>query len=267
LAAACVRKERRLKKTQELLRSAHTDVHRLEEEVRLKTSLREGKEEKLRGYLSLLDTLINTIPNPIYFKDADGVFQGCNNVFAKSIIGLTRDRIIGVRPQDLPERIPPDLAAAYQRQEMVMAGKTGFHVFEAQVQCADGGRREFLFSLASFLNPQDQSKGNVTVLSDLTDKNRAARDRLEKEKLEGVLETAGGICHEFNQPLQALSGYLELMTVKIESRNDVLAYVDKALAQIERMRVITAKLQGITHYESMPYTDRAKIIDIHKSSR
>ena len=72
-------------------------------------------EEKLRSFLKLMDTLMNTIPNPIYFKDADGVFQGCNQVFAKQILGLTRDRIIGKRPQDLVDQIPADLAAAYQK--------------------------------------------------------------------------------------------------------------------------------------------------------
>jgi PAS domain S-box-containing protein len=267
LVVACLKKERRLKKTQESLRSATANNHRLEEEIQSASSRRENKEEKLRSYLHLLDTLINTIPNPIYFKDADGVFQGCNNVFAKKILGLTRDRIIGALPEDLPENIPPDLAAMYQRHEMIMAGKTEVHTFEAQVQCAESSRRDFLFSLAPFVNPQDQSIGSVTVLSDLTDKNHAAMSRLQKEKLEGVLETAGGVCHEFNQPLQALSGFLELMAAKLDSRDNVRGYVEKALAQIDRMRVITAQLQGITHYESMPYTDRAKIIDLHKSSR
>jgi PAS domain S-box-containing protein len=249
-----------------LSKAAHKAAH-LEEELRRKAALRESKEEKLRGYLRLLDTLINTIPNPIYFKGQSGAFLGCNNVFANNVLGLTRDRIIGARPQDLPDQIPPDLAATYQRQEMAMAAKGDIHIFEAQVQCADGSIRDFLFSMAPILNQNDQSMDIVTVLSDLTDKNRAAEDRLQNEKLEGVLETAGGICHELNQPLQALSGYLELLAVRTEPGDDLFIYIEKALAQVERMRTITAKLQGITHYESMAYTERTKIIDIHKSSR
>ena len=68
----------------------------------------EQTEEKLRSFLQLMDTLMNTISNPIYFKDVDGVYQGCNKVFSKQILGLTRDRIIGKRPQELPEQIPAD---------------------------------------------------------------------------------------------------------------------------------------------------------------
>jgi phosphoglycerate-specific signal transduction histidine kinase len=105
------------------------------------------------------------------------------------------------------------------------------------------------------------------VLSVLTEKNRAARDRLQREKLEGVLETAGAVCHEFNQPLQALSGFLEILSATRAPQPDTTPLMERALAQIERMRSITAKLQGITHYETMAYGDITKIIDIHKSSQ
>jgi PAS domain S-box-containing protein len=193
------------------------------------------------------------------------VFQGCNKVFAKKILGLTRDRIVGKRPQELPGQIPADLAAAYQREEYKMIDIAGFHSFESEVLCADGVRRDFLFSLAPVLDRLGKLDGSVAILSDLTEKNRAALHRMQKERLEGVLETAGAVCHEFNQPLQALSGYTELMAMKLED-HDARSYIDKLTTQIERMRDITDKLQGVTRYETKKYTGKTKIIDIHKAS-
>ena len=225
----------------------------------------EQTEEKLRSFLQLMDTLMNTIPNPIYFKDADGIFQGCNKVFAKQILGLTRDHIIGKRPQELPDQIPADLVATYQREEFKMIEKADFHTFETKVQCADGLRRDFLFSLAPVMDRQGRLSGSVAILADLTEKNRAARNRMQKEKLEGVLETAGAVCHEFNQPLQVLSGYTELMAMKLDG-HDARPDIDRLTAQIARMRDITDKLQGITRYETTEYADNTKIIDIHKAS-
>ena len=238
----------------------------LEADQRSKEVFRKTTEEKLRTYLQLMDALINTMPNPIYFKDRDGIFQGCNKMFARTILGLTRDRIIGQRHQDLPEQIPPDLAARYQREELKMIEKRGFHSFEAPVRCADGIRREFLFSLAPVLDQNDKTGGWVAVLADLTEKNRAVQDRMQREKLEGVLETAGAVCHELNQPLQTLSGYTELMAVKIDSEKAAVDYLAKMMDQIERMRDITDKLQGITRYETMDYAENSKIINIHQSS-
>ena len=256
------------KKILELNQSIHEANQQLRKQQDLHDRDRtrwEQSEEKLRSFLQLMDTLLNTIPNPIYFKDAEGYFQGCNKVYAKQILGLTRDRIIGRRPQELPDQIPADLAAAYLREERKMTEKAGFHTHEAQVQRADGERRDFLFSLAPLTDKEGEQNGSVAVLSDLTEKNRAAQNQIQKEKLEGVLETAGAVCHELNQPLQTLSGYTELLAMQF-TESDALANIEKITAQIERMRDITDKLQGITRYETTDYFSHTKIIDIHKAS-
>ncbi len=226
----------------------------------------EQTEEKLRSFLKLMDTLMNTIPNPIYFKDVEGVFQGCNKVFAKQILGLTRDLIIGKRPNELSDQIPADLASVYQREERKMIEKAGIHTHENQALCTEGQRRDFLFSLAPVMDNHGEINGSVAVLSDLTDKNRAAQNRIQKEKLEGVLETAGAVCHELNQPLQTLSGYTELIAMKLDDL-EAMDNIEKIITQIERMRDLTNKLQGITRYETTDYSGNTKIIDIDKASK
>ncbi|MBC2744466.1 MAG: PAS domain S-box protein [Desulfosarcina sp.] len=259
------RQNLKMQKLKQSLLKVHQKTHEQEEKHTENKAQWEQTEEKLRSFLQLMDTLMNTIPNPIYFKDAEGFYQGCNKVFAKQILGLTRDRIIGKRPQDLTDQIPADLAAAYQREEYKMIEKADFHTFETQVQCADGKRRDFLFSLAPVVDRQGELNGSVAVLSNLTDKNRAARNHMQKEKLKGVLEIAGAVCHEFNQPLQAISGYTELMAMKLDG-HEAQPYIEKITAQIERMRDITDKLQGVTRYETRDYAGNTKIIDIQKAS-
>jgi PAS domain S-box-containing protein len=252
---------------QEALSTAQNQTSKIEEAHRLREQDHQQKEIRLRSYLELMDTLINTIPAPVYFKELQGVYQGCNRMFAKEILGLTRDRIIGTRPQDLPDQVPAELAALYQNQELKMVEKERMHTFEAQVHCADGLRRDFLFHLGPVKNREGGIDACVAVLSDLTEKNRAVQDRLQKEKLQSVLETAGAVCHELNQPLQALSGYVEILQVKLSANDDNTDTLEKIDAQIERMRDITDKLQGITRYETLNYADNTRIIDIHKASR
>ena len=126
-------------------------------------------------------------------------------------------------------------------------------------------RRDFLFNLAPVIDHNGEIEGNVAILSDLTDKNRAAQNRMQKEKLEGVLETAGAVCHEFNQPLQAISGYTELMEVKLDG-HEARSYIENLTAQIDRMRSITDKLQGVTRYETKDYVGNTRIIDLQKAS-
>lgn len=255
----------RVQKLKHSLLEINRQAHQQEAAHEQERTRWEQTEEKLRSFLKLMDTLMNTIPNPIYFEDAHGVCQGCNRVFAKEILGLSRDRIIGKRLRELPDEVAADLATAFQQKESKMLDKADFFPFEARVQCADGTRRDFLFSLAPVMDHKGGLDGNVAILSDLTDKNRAAQNRMEKEKLEGVLETAGAVCHEFNQPLQAISGYAELLALKLID-HEARPYIEKLVTQIERMRDITDKLQGITRYETKNYVGNTRIIDIQKAS-
>ncbi len=248
------------------LQSAKYRLGQINAEQLNEATKRKETEVKLRAYLNLLDTLINTIPNPIYFKDDHGIYRGCNRAFAKRILGISRADIIGRRSQDLTDQIPSELAAIYQLNERKMLLKGGVHNFEADVPCGSGIRREFLFSIAAVNNDNGHGIGSVGVMLDLTAKNRAARDRFQKEKLQGVLETAGAVCHEMNQPLQTILGYTELSLADISPDNPAYLSLTKISKQIDRMAAITNKLQGITHYETMDYDNKTKIIDIHKAS-
>ena len=222
--------------------------------------------EKLRSYLNFLDTLINTIPNPIYFKDGDGIYRGCNKAFAEHILGLSRAEIIGRKSEDLTDQIPPELAVCYQRNEHKLRLKGGIQTFEAEVYCSSGMRREFLFSIALVNNDNGYGSGSIGVMLDVTEKNRAARHRYQKEKLQGVLETAGAVCHEMNQPLQTILGYTELALEDISPDNHAYLPLTIIGKQVDRMAEITRKLQSITRYETMEYDSHTKILDIHKAS-
>ncbi len=89
---------------------------------------------------------------------------------------------------------------------------------------------------------------------------------IEKEKLQGILEMAGAVCHELNQPLQVVSGISELLTMDIQENNPLYKKMALIKEQTERMGEITLKLAKITSYETKDYLE-GKIVDIDKSSK
>ncbi len=89
---------------------------------------------------------------------------------------------------------------------------------------------------------------------------------VEREKMQGALEMAGAVCHEFNQPLQAISGYTELLQLE-STENDGSAEMLKEIKKsVDRMGDLTKKLQSITRYMTMSYVGKTSIVDIHGSS-
>lgn len=88
---------------------------------------------------------------------------------------------------------------------------------------------------------------------------------LEREKLEGVLEMAGAVCHELNQPLQTVSGYLDLLMMDMDKTEKKFRYAESIQSGITRIGKLTRKIMSITSYKTKPYL-KQKIVDIDLSS-
>ncbi len=97
-------------------------------------------------------------------------------------------------------------------------------------------------------------------------RHRSECERIYREKLQAVLETAGAICHELNQPMMAISGNTELLISVLDSTDPHYERLAKIKTQVQRMGAITQKLMGITRYETRRYTSGEQIVDLEKSS-
>jgi len=89
---------------------------------------------------------------------------------------------------------------------------------------------------------------------------------MEQEKLQGVIEMAGAVCHEMNQPLQAVTWATEALLSESALEERLSSVVQNISCNIEKLGTITRKLQGITRYETMKYVGDTKIIDIERAS-
>lgn len=91
------------------------------------------------------------------------------------------------------------------------------------------------------------------------------QEHVKSEKLKGMLEMAGGICHELNQPLQYISSAAQLLLMDLVPNSPEHNQMLKMKAHIDRMADTTKKLMGITNVESRHYVGDARIVDIAKS--
>lgn len=89
----------------------------------------------------------------------------------------------------------------------------------------------------------------------------------QKEKLQGVLEMAGAVCHEINQPLQVVSGLLELLLLNAEESNPYREKLRNIQKGIERIGMLTRKIMNISKYRSKAYMGgKQMIVDIDQAS-
>ena len=133
---------------------------------------------------------------------------------------------------------------------------------DVQLKRQDGSLFDGHLSMSFWDSSSPYSRAIMTI-SDISLRKKMERERIAKEKMEGVLEMAGAVCHEMNQPLQGLFFSLnELM--------DGSCNLDQELENmkqfIEKIREISLKMMNITRYETRDYINGVKIIDIHGAS-
>ncbi|MCE5334515.1 MAG: hypothetical protein LLG06_07970 [Desulfobacteraceae bacterium] len=87
------------------------------------------------------------------------------------------------------------------------------------------------------------------------------------QKLQGVLEMAGAVCHELNQPLHVVSGYSEMLLDEIDAGNPLADTLRIIKTEIDRIGILTHRIMHITAYKTKSYLGgRNTIVDIEQSS-
>jgi PAS domain S-box-containing protein len=161
------------------------------EQKQIKTSL--------INHLMFLETLIDTIPNPIFYKNRKGVYLGCNKIFSTKILGLPPQEIIGKTIYDLPEVIFSKDADIYHEYDQKLFEQSGVQVYESKVECADGIKRNFIFYQATYVDDQGITAGLVGIMVDITELRRIEQDLYcYQDKLRG-LSSSMALAEEFER--------------------------------------------------------------------
>lgn len=148
----------------------------------------------------LLQAVINAVPAPIFYKDSQGRYLGCNNAF-ENYIGLTKPQLIG---KTVFELFDLELAVVYDRADQVLLEEKAPQIYEAQVKYADGSLRDVMFHKAVFNAELENIDGIVGVILDVTDRKRAERE-LEKLAVTDNLTGLGNRYYMVNELERALA--------------------------------------------------------------
>ncbi|MCP3874259.1 MAG: GAF domain-containing protein [Desulfobacteraceae bacterium] len=139
---------------------------------------------------------------------------------------------------------------------------TGKSDFDFNLIKKDGStfKAHIIITSSSSENPFEST---IVTFADISQRELAQKEKLEREKLQGVLEMAGAVCHEINQPLQTIVGY---STLYKDSETITPEELHNIKTQASRIGDITKRLSNITHYKTVTYPGDTKIVDIWGSS-
>ena len=219
---------------------------------------RKRAEEMLKDNEAFLKTLINAIPNPVFYKGRDGKYFG-STALLRTFFGTTKECLIGKSVFDVN---PPELAEIYHAQDNRLFNSGGVQCYDSQMKNARGELRDIIFNKAVFTDSRGAVTGLIGAITDITERKQAEEEKRrlqaqlqQSQKMEAIGTLAGGIAHDFNNILAIILGNAELASNDVPDSNpisDALKEIFKASIRARDMIRQLLAFSRKTEEESSP---------------
>ena len=216
------------------------------------TAQREA-ENKLNDQREFMESIMNAIPDILYVKDDHQCYLYGNDLFSK-IIGKESGSYTGLRDDDI---FPPDTPKTWAQNDRRVLRTSEAQEIEEEIIDASGKKRVMHSKRVPF-RFQDGRTVLISVMRDFSEKKllenelQVSRARQEEaSRLATLGETASGIAHQINNPLNVLVGVAELMKIKTEKdgfieREKLEDYCDRIIKHSMRIAKIIKGLRSIS---------------------
>jgi PAS domain S-box-containing protein len=141
--------------------------------------------ESAQEQVNFLQTLIDSIPISVYYKDREAKYLGCNKAF-EQIVGRPKQEIIGKTARQI---YTPELAERFCEQDRQLLDKGGLEYLEVDLQDQKGKTHHTILQKASFCNSSGHIAGVIGIGIDVSNlKNIENKLRESEEQLRSILD-------------------------------------------------------------------------------
>jgi PAS domain S-box-containing protein len=219
---------------------------------------RKEVERTLLERTAFLQELIDAMPHPVFYKDTEGRYLGCNKAF-EEFAGRKQESIIGVTSRDI---IPTDILDEHLDTDRDLLENPGVRVFETRVPYADGSIRDVLMHKGTFSGADGKIAGIIGSVLDISDRKRTEEalmsllnetDRL-KERAEKLHEEKELLLREVHHRIKNnMSTVISLLNLQMRMMKDAAAAtaLGEARNRIQSMMVLYDKLYRSTDYRNV----------------
>ena len=146
--------------------------------------------------------LIETLPNPVFFKGLDGRYLGVNRAW-EAFFNVPRDAIVGKTVHALYPHAPAVAERLHERDQALWRDP-GTQVYETTIALPDGRQRDAVYYKATFTGPDGAVAGLIGTIIDVTEARQAARRQAMEHAVTQVLATAGSVTEALAQTIRTI---------------------------------------------------------------
>lgn len=226
----------------------HDELGVLSNDFNIMLTIIKDREEKFSENLSLLNSLINSVPDFVFYKDLNGFYMGCN-LACEELMNITESEITGKTDYDF---FPKELAESFREKDLQMLSSGQSLRNEEYVDHPDG-RHILLDTLKTpFYTSSGEVIGLIGVSRDITLIREQEEQLRSNRKMDALGKLTGGIAHDYNNLLGIILGYAELLEIKLTDQPKLKEHAENIITAGRRGATLTKKL--LTFSKNKPMT-------------
>jgi PAS domain S-box-containing protein len=209
--------------------------------------------ESLRRNKRLLQDILNTVPQSIFWKDRQSVYRGCNAAFARDAGLADPEAIVGKTDHDLPWSAEQTAGYRVDDQAVMDSGRPKAHIVE-RLRRADGNLIWLDTTKLPLTDEAGEVLGVMGVYEDITERLSAERSLLDAKSQAEIANRSKSVflanmSHEIRTPLSGVLGMLRLLAMT-QLSGEQSEYVQGAIKSTDRLTRLLSDILDISKVEA-----------------
>lgn len=225
---------------------------KLEELVVERTAALQKSNRTIQRERALLDSVLNNIPDNIYYKNTEDRYVGCNAAFAR-MVGRAAEDIVGKTDTELGAFTPESICRCQEADKQALAS-IGPYWYEHLLCFTNGQLSRFETVKNIYRDEHGEIMGIVGISRDITERKKA-EDELVRTRQEANAanqaksEFLANMSHEIRTPLNGIVG-LNYLAMQENPPEKIAQYLYKIEASARNLALIINDILDFSKIEA-----------------
>ncbi len=172
-----------------------------------------------------------------FISTPDGTIIQCNPAFARMLRFDNPDTVIGVNWFSFfndESKIPSVLQSLREKKKL--------ENFEESLKTVDGATIHVIQNILGSFDESGSLEKIRGYLFDITERKQLESQLLQSQKMQAIGQLAGGVAHDFNNILMAITGYSDLMELQLEKDHPFISPLSEIQSACKKGASLTRQL-------------------------